>query len=97
VPQAERPADELSVLALAAGIGALVLLLFSVLPFVGVCLGPLSALSAALALITGIVSLVRTTMKPELDGRYQALAGIALALVWGAMATVALLIVRRYA
>jgi hypothetical protein len=97
VPQAERPADELSVVSLAAGIGALVLLLFSVLPFVGVCLAPLSALSALAAIITGVASLIRTRLKPELDGRYQALSGIALALVWGAMATVAFLIVRRYA
>ncbi|MFT3711395.1 MAG: hypothetical protein QM817_27495 [Archangium sp.] len=97
MPAAERPADELSVVALAAGIGALVLLLFSVLPFVAPCLVPLSALSAALALITGIASLIRTTLKPELEGRYQALAGIALALVWGAMGFVVFLIVRRYA
>lgn len=78
-----QPADPLSILSLAAGIGALVLALFSVIPLVGpFCTAPLSALSALLALITGIVSVVRTTMNPRLDGRQQAIMGIVFALVW---------------
>lgn len=81
MPEA-RPADSLSILSLAAGIAALVLALFSIIPLVGMCLMPLSALSAVTALITGLISVVRTTVKPELDGRQQAIAGLTMALLW---------------
>jgi hypothetical protein len=97
MPEAAQPADGLSVLSLAAGIGAVVLILFSVLPLIGWCLGPLSGVSALVALVTGIASLVRTTLRPQLEGRWQALAGIALALLWGAGAAVLALVVWRHA
>ena len=95
MPEAARPADDLSVVSLAAGIACLVMLLFSILPLVGMCLGPLSALSALMAIITGVASLIRTARRPELEGRLQALSGIALALVWIAGVTVLLLIVAK--
>ncbi|MBL8910024.1 MAG: hypothetical protein JNM17_04885 [Archangium sp.] len=92
---AARPTDDLSVLALAAGIGSIVLLLFSILPLVGMCFGPLSAISALTAIATGIASLVRIARRPELDGRYQALTGIGFALVWGVGIAVLLLVIAK--
>ncbi|MFO0598184.1 MAG: hypothetical protein U0228_22970 [Myxococcaceae bacterium] len=83
MPEAERPADGLSILCLAAGIAAVVLLLFSVILMLGWCTVPLSVLAAATALISGIASLIRTARRPELEGRMQALAGLGLTLVWG--------------
>ena len=50
---------------------------------------------ALLAIITGVASLIRTARRPELEGRLQALSGIALALVWIAGVTVLLLIVAK--
>lgn len=96
MPDAERPADGLSILALAAGIGALVLMLFSLMPMLGWCTAPLSALCAALAFITGVASLIRTTLNPKLEGRWQALAGLALAGVWGAGAAILLNVLSRH-
>lgn len=90
-----RPADPLSILSLGAGIGALVLALFSVLPLAGMCLMPLSAISMLVALISGIASVIRTTLKPELDGRLQALTGIMLALIWCGVAVMFFVFVYR--
>ena len=81
MPEA-RPAEPLSIVALAAGIGALVLTLFSVMPLLGVCFLPLGALLALTALLTGVLSLVNIVRKPQLDGRAQALTGIALSVAW---------------
>lgn len=81
-----RPADPLSILSLAAGIAALLLALVSVLPLVGMCTMPLSMLSVLTSVGSGIASLVRTTLKPELDGRLQALAGLGFSLLWVAAA-----------
>lgn len=76
-----RPADPLSIVALAAGIGALVLALLSVLPFMAMCFGPFSALAALVGLVTGVASVVRTSLNRQLDGRLQALTGLGLSLV----------------
>lgn len=95
MPEATRPADPLSIVSLAGGIAALVLAVFSVLPLVGMCTMPLSILSVLTSVITGIVSLVRTTMKPELEGRWQALAGLGLSVVWCGAAAVLLLFAMR--
>ena len=89
------PADPLSILALAAGIGALVLALFSVLPLAGMCLMPLSALCTVTALVSGVASVVRTTLNPKLEGRAQALVGIAFALVWCGVAVMLFVFVYR--
>jgi hypothetical protein len=48
----------------------------------GMCLLPISALAALLAIVTGLVSVVRTTRAPELDGRAQAFTGLGLGLLW---------------
>jgi hypothetical protein len=85
MPEA-RPADALSVVSLAAGLAALALTLASVLPLMSVCFLPLAALSALTAFITGVVAAIRTTLKPELDGRGQALTGMGLALFWVGLA-----------
>jgi hypothetical protein len=77
-----RPTDPLSIVALAAGIGALVLALLSVLPLMAMCFGPISALSALVGLVTGLASVIRTSVNRELDGRLQALTGLGLSLVW---------------
>lgn len=82
MPQA-RPADPLSILSLATGLGALVFALFSVIPMAGMCLMPLSAICALLALVSGVASVIRTTLQPGLDGRAQAITGIGLSLTWG--------------
>ncbi len=95
MPEATRPADPSSIVSLAAGIAALVLAVFSVLPLVGMCTMPLSVLSVLTSLVTGIVSLVRTTVRPELEGRWQALAGLGLSLVWCGAAAVLLLFAMR--
>lgn len=81
MPEA-RPADPLSILSLAAGIASLVLAMFSVVPMVGWCLMPVGGLAALTALVTGVASIVRTTMKPELDGRQQGIAGALMGLLW---------------
>jgi hypothetical protein len=94
MPEA-RPADPLSIVSLAAGIASLVMSLFAVLPMVGMCLMPVAALCALTGLITGIVSAIRTTLKPELDGRLQAFAGIGLSLVWVGAATLLAFFVTR--
>ena len=86
----------MSIIALAAGIGAVVLALTSVLPLIGMCLGPLSALSALVALITGLASVVRTTVNRELEGRPQAFAGLFLALLWATAATLLFLYASRH-
>lgn len=78
-----RPADIFSIVALAGGIGALVFAVASVLPLVGMCTFPLSVLCVLTSVVSSIVSLVRTTMKPELEGRMQALFGLGLSLLWG--------------
>ncbi len=91
-----RPTDPLSIVALAAGIGALVLALTAVLPLVGMCLAPLSALSALVALVTGLASVVRTTVNRQLDGRLQALTGLGLALLWSAGAGLLYLFASRH-
>ena len=97
MPEAERPADSLSIVSLAAGIAALVLAVFSVLPLVGMCTMPLSVLSVLTSLITGIVSLVRTTVRPELEGRWQAIAGLGLSVLWcGAVAVLLLFAMRPH-
>lgn len=86
----------MSIVALAAGIGALVLALASVLPLMGMCFGPLSALSALVALLTGLASVVRTTVNRELEGRPQAFAGLFLALLWATAATLLFLYASRH-
>ena len=83
-----RPADPFSILSLAAGIAALCLALVSVMPLLGMCAMPISAICVLTSVISGIASLVRTTLKPELDGRYQALAGLGLCLLWGVAAAI---------
>jgi hypothetical protein len=96
MPEA-RPADPLSIVSLAAGIASLVLAVFSVLPMVAMCLLPISALCALTGLVTGVISAIRTTLKPELDGRQQALMGLALSLVWvGAATTLAMFAARSH-
>lgn len=95
MPEAERPADSLSIVSLAAGVAALVLAVFSVLPLVGMCTMPLSVLSVLTSLISGIVSLVRTTVRPELEGRWQAIAGLGLSVLWCAAVAVLLLFAMR--
>lgn len=77
-----RPADPASILSLAAGIGALVLALFSVLPMVGICTLPLSVICVAVSVVSAVASLIRTAINPALEGRMQALAGLGLSLLW---------------
>ena len=77
-----RPADPFSIIALAGGIGSLVFAVASVLPLVGMCTFPLSILCVLTSVVTSIISLVNTTMKPELEGRMQALFGLGLSLLW---------------
>lgn len=89
------PADPLSLISLAAGIGALIFALFSMLPLFGLCLMPLSIISAALSLITGVGSLVRCGLNPQLGGRPQALAGLGLSLVWCVVAALMALFLLR--
>ena len=97
MPEAERPADSLSIVSLAAAVAALVLAVFSVLPLVGMCTMPLSVLSVLTSLISGIVSLVRTTVRPELEGRWQAIAGLGLSVLWcGAVAVLLLFAMRPH-
>ena len=95
-PAPGQPTDPLSIVSLAAGIAALVLTLASVLPLMGMCFGPLSALAAMTALISGLVSVARTTINRELDGRLQAVAGLFLALLWGGLATLLYLYLSRH-
>lgn len=77
-----RPTEPLSIFSLAAGIAALVLTLFSVMPLALMCTLPLGGLSALAAFVTGVISVVQTFRKPHLEGRAQALMGIALSLAW---------------
>ncbi len=77
-----KPADPLSILSLAAGIAALILAVFSVLPLFGFCTFPLSIVCVVTSVLSGLASLVRTAIKPELEGRLQALFGLGLSLVW---------------
>jgi hypothetical protein len=86
----------MSIVALAAGIASLVLMLFSLMPMLGWCTAPISALCAALALIMGLASLVRTTINPKLEGRWQALAGLFFALLWGGGAAILLNVLSRH-
>lgn len=95
MPEAERPADPLSIISLASGIAALLLAVFAVLPFAAMCTMPFSVLSVLTSIITGIISLVRTTVRPELEGRWQALAGLGLSLLWCGAAAVLLMFVSR--
>lgn len=90
-----RPAEPLSIFSLAAGIACLVLGLFSLMPLMSMCTLPLSAIAAALAFITGVVSVIQTFRKPELDGRMQALMGIGLSLFWGVMIAIFIFAVTR--
>jgi hypothetical protein len=90
-----KPADPLSILSLAAGIAAVILALFSVMPLFGFCTFPLSAVCVLTSVISGIASLVRTTIKPELEGRLQALAGLGLSLLWGLAAALLFTFVSR--
>ncbi len=94
--QPTRPADGLSILCLASAIAALVTMLFSLIPMLGMCLAPVSVLCVAVAAISGVASLIRTALQPQLEGRAQALAGLGLLLVWGAGAAVAYNILARY-
>jgi hypothetical protein len=80
--QPTRPADPLSILCLATGISSLLFAVVSVLPLVGMCTLPFSVLSVLTSVISGIASLIRTSLKPELEGRLQALAGLGLSVVW---------------
>jgi hypothetical protein len=82
-----READPLSILSLGAGIASLLFALFSLVPLFGLCTAPLSIVSVLTSVIAGVASLVRTTIKPELEGRLQALSGLGLSLVWCAAAT----------
>ena len=77
-----RPADPFSIVSLAGGIGALIFALASVMPLVGMCTFPLSVLCVLTSVVTSLISLVRTTMKPELEGRMQALFGLGLSSLW---------------
>lgn len=90
-----RQADPLSILSLATGIASLVLALFSVLPLAGMCLMPLAAICMLVALISGVTSLVRTSINPQLEGRLQAIAGIVMALVWCGVAVLLFTFVAR--
>lgn len=78
-----KPADSLSILSLAAAVAGLVSLLFCIIPMFAFCLAPVSALCMAVAVVSALASLVRTTLKPELEGRGQALTALGLAAVWG--------------
>lgn len=82
-----RPADGLSILSLAAGIACLVFAAFSLVPLFGLCTMPLSVISVLTSLVSGVASLVRTSLKPELEGRLQALAGLGFSLIWCLVAT----------
>jgi ABC-type Na+ efflux pump permease subunit len=86
----------MSIIALAAGIAALVLALASVLPLMGMCFGPVSGLFALVAFITGLASVVRTTLNREIEGRPQAFAGLFLSLVWATAATLLFLFASRH-
>lgn len=90
-----RPADPLSILSLAAGISSLLLAAGSVLPLVGMCTLPISVLCVLTSLISGVASLVRTAVNPELEGRLQALAGLGLSLLWLVVAGLILLFALR--
>ncbi len=94
--EATRPADPLSVLSLAASIAALVLTLFSLMPMLAVCFMPLAVISVSVAVISAIASLIRTTLKPELEGRWQALSALALSGIWGLAAWILFSIVSRH-
>lgn len=78
-----KPADSLSILSLAAAVAGLVSLLFCIIPMFAFCLAPVSAISMAVAVVSALASLVRTTLKPELEGRGQALTALGIAAVWG--------------
>jgi len=80
--QAARPTDPLSILSLAGGIASLLLAAFSVVPLFGLCTMPLSVICVLTSLVAGVASVIRTTLKPELDGRLQAFAGLAFSLIW---------------
>lgn len=95
-PDASRATDPLSILSLAAGIAALVLALFSVLPLVGMCMLPISGLSMVVALLAGVASVARTTVNRQLAGRPQALAGVFMAVAWCGVAALLLTFVARH-
>ncbi len=90
-----READPLSILSLAAGIGAMVLAAFSLLPLAALCTLPLSLICVLTSVISGIASLVRTTLEPGLEGRLQALAGLGLSLLWCLVAALIFLFAAR--
>ena len=90
-----RPADPFSIFSLAAGVAAMVYTLFSLVPMVGFCTFPLSFLCALTSVITGVVSLLRTTANPALEGRYQALMGLGLSALWCGAALLLFVFVSR--
>lgn len=95
-PHAGQPTDPLSILSLAAGIASLVLAVFSVLPLAGMCLMPIAALSMLVALVSGVASIVRTTLNPQLQGRAQAIAGVLMAITWCGVATLLFMFIARH-
>ncbi len=79
----EKTTDGLSILALACAIAALIFTVFSVMPMLAWCLIPIGGICAAVALISGIASVIRTTINPKLEGRQQALAALGLLSIYG--------------
>jgi len=47
-----------------------------VVPLVAFCTLPLSVVSVLTSVVSGIASLIRTTLKPELEGRSRRFAGL---------------------
>jgi VIT1/CCC1 family predicted Fe2+/Mn2+ transporter len=88
--------DPLSILALASAIAALVLTVFSLMPMLAFCFIPIGALCAATALISGLASVIRTTINPKLEGRPQALAALGMLLIYGGGIWVLLRILERH-
>ena len=58
------------------------LVCLGVVPLAALCTLPISILCVLTSVVSGVVSLVRTTLKPELEGRMQALFGLGLSLLW---------------
>lgn len=88
--------DPLSILALACAIAALGLTLFSLMPMLAFCFFPIGVLCAATALLSGVASVVRTTVNPKLDGRQQALSALGLLVIYGGAVWVLLRILARH-
>ncbi len=70
-------------------------LIVSVLPFVGMCTMPLSVICVMFSFISGVASVIRTTLNPSLEGRQQALMGLLLCLLWGCGAALVFVFVSR--